>query len=75
MENQTIVGHVSGRIFVVRTIRDWMHNTWKDELGYLLELVELNINWYDFTFHNTEHSKWVLGKAWSINNSPLLLQP
>ena len=52
-----------------------MHNAWKDELGYLPELVELNRNWYAFTFQNIEHSKWALGKAWSINNSPLLLKP
>jgi hypothetical protein len=52
-----------------------MHNAWKDELGYLPELVELNRNWYAFTFQISEHSKWALGKAWSINNSPLLLKP
>jgi hypothetical protein len=66
---------VNGRIFAVKTIREWIHSTWKDELGYLPELVELNRNWYAFTFQNSEHSKWVLSKAWSINNSPLLLKP
>ena len=37
--------------------------------------MELNRNWYAFTFQNSEHSKWVLSKAWSINNSLLLLKP
>jgi hypothetical protein len=50
MENQTIVGRLNERIFTVKTIRDWIHYAWKDELGYLPELVELNINRYDFPF-------------------------
>jgi len=75
MENQTIFGRVNGIIFAVKTIRDWILSTWNDELGYLPELVKLNRNWYAFTFQNSEHSKWVLSKAWSINNSLLLLKP
>jgi hypothetical protein len=75
MENQTIVGWVNGRIFATKTIREWIHSAWKEELGYLPELVELNRNWYAFTFQTSEHSKWVLSKSWSINNSPFLLKP
>jgi hypothetical protein len=75
MENKKLVGRASGRTFVVRTIIDWMHNVWKEHLGYLLELVELNMNWYAFTFQKFEHYKWALGITWSINNSPLLLKP
>jgi hypothetical protein len=72
MASQTIVGRVNGRVFAVKTIRYWMNDA---ELGYSPELVELNRNWYAFTFQNNEHSKWVLSKSWSVNNSPMLLKP
>jgi hypothetical protein len=75
MASQTIVGRVNGRVFMVKTIRDWIHDAWQVELGYSPELVELNRNWYAFTFQSNEHSKWVLSKAWSINNSLMLLKP
>jgi hypothetical protein len=52
-----------------------MLSVWKEHLGYIHEIVELNMNWFDSTFQQSEHSKWALGKPWSINNSPLLLKP
>jgi hypothetical protein len=72
MASQTIVGRVNGRVFAVKTIRYWMNDA---KLGYSPELVELNRNWYAFTFQNNEHSKWVLSKSWSVNNSPMILKP
>jgi hypothetical protein len=75
MASQTIVGRVNGRVLAVKTIQDWMHDAWQAEIGYSTKLVELNMNWYAFTFQNNEHSKWVLCKAWSINNSLMLLKP
>jgi hypothetical protein len=54
---------------------DWMHSAWKEQLGYVPEIVELNRNWFAFTFLQPEHTKWALGKPWSVNNSPLLLKP
>jgi hypothetical protein len=75
MENQTLVGRASGRTFALKTMVDWMHNAWKEHLGYVPEIVELNRNWFAFTFLQPEHSKWALGKPWSVNNSPLLLKP
>jgi hypothetical protein len=74
MESQTIVRRVNGRVFTVKTIRNWIHVAWQLELGYSAELVELNRNRYAFTFQRNEHSKWVLSKAWSINNSLMLLK-
>jgi hypothetical protein len=60
---------VNGKIFGTKTIQEWIHSAWKEDLGYLPELVELNKNWYTFTFQNSEHSKWVFKKSWSVNNS------
>jgi len=75
MASQTIVGRVNGRVFAVKTIRDWIQDAWQAEIGYSSELVELNRNWYTFIFQSNEHSKWVLSKAWSIKNSLMLLKP
>jgi len=52
-----------------------MHNVWKEHLGYIPNIVEMNMNWYAFTFQKSKNSKWELGKPWNINNSPLLLKP
>jgi hypothetical protein len=54
---------------------DWVHFSWKEHLGYVPEIIELTRNWFAFNFLQSEHAKWVLGKFWSVNNSPLLLKP
>jgi hypothetical protein len=72
MENQTLVGRASGRTFSLKTMIDWVHFAWKEHLGYVPEIIELNRNWFAFNFLQPDHAKWVLGKLWSVNNSPLL---
>ena len=75
MENQTLVGRESKITFSLKFMVAWMHRAWKEQLGYVPEIVELNRNWVDFIFLQPEHTKWALGKPYSVNNSPLLLKP
>jgi hypothetical protein len=75
LTNQTLVGRASDRSFALKTIIEWAHSVWKEHLGYVPEIIELNRNWFAFNFLQPEHAKWVLGKNWSVNNSPLFLNP
>jgi hypothetical protein len=75
LSNQTLVGRASGNFFSLKTIISWTQSVWEEHLGYALEVIELRRNWFSFNFLQPEHAKWVLGKNWSINFSPLLLKP
>jgi hypothetical protein len=75
LENHTLVERASDRSFAHKTIMEWAHSAWKEHLGYVLEFNELNRNRFAFNFLQPDHAKWVLGKNWSVNNSPLFLKP
>ena len=75
LENQTLVGRASGRSFALKIIIEWAHSAWKEHPGYVPEIIELNRNWFSFNFLQPDHAKWVMGKKWSVNNSPLFLKP
>jgi hypothetical protein len=75
LSNQTLVERVSSRFFSLKTIIAWTQSVWEEHLGYALEVIELSRNWFALNFLQPEHAKWVLGKNWSMNSSPLLLKP
>jgi hypothetical protein len=74
LENQTLVGRASDKSFALKTIIEWAHSAWKEHLGYVPEIIELNRNWFAFNFLQPDHAKWVLGKNWSVNNSHSFLK-
>jgi hypothetical protein len=63
------------QVFSLKTIIAWTQSVWEEHLGYAPEVIELSRNWFAFNFLQPEHAKWVLGKNWSVNFSPLLLKP
>jgi hypothetical protein len=75
LSNHTLVRRASGRPFALKTIVDWTQSVWEEHLGYAPEVIELRKNWFAFNFLQPKHAKWVLGKNWSVNFSPLLLKP
>jgi len=75
LTNQTLFRRASGRSFALKTIIQWAHSVREEHLGYVPNIIELNRNWFVFNFLQPKHAKWALGKNWSVNNSPLFLNP
>ena len=55
LASRTLVGRAMGRHFVLKTVVAWAEENWKEDLGYVLEVVLLTKGWFDFNFLLPKH--------------------
>lgn len=75
MSKQTLVGRVMGRSFARKTVVDWVEQNWKEELGYSSVVDLLTRGWFVVNFTREEDLWQILNKSWSLDHSPILLNP
>jgi len=64
-----------GQHFAHKTVIEWADLNWREEVGYVPEVVTLTRGWFAFKFLIEDHLRWVLNKNWSLDHTPLLLKP